>query len=155
MRKLFIVCSAILFFTSVAIAGTNVSFNWDANNASDGVVTYNLYRSPTSGTYSDTPVVSIGSVQAPAVCPGGTCAATEDNVPDGKWYWVCTAEDAAGFESGYSNEVTATLDSVAPNPPGNLTIWQKVVAWIEDNSGKLYGWVMKFFRDNPDFEISG
>ena len=156
MRKILIVVFVVMLvglFSSLVLAGTNVSFNWGANHVNDGVVAYNIYRSATSGAYVDPPVVSIGTGLAPAVCPGGICAATEDNVPDGTWFWVVTAKDINGFESDYSNEVTDTLDSVAPSPPQNLTIWQKIIAWIEDGSSKMYGWLKNFIKDNPDFEV--
>jgi len=145
MNKLFIILLTLIF-VPIAMAGTNVSFNWDANHVNDGVVTYNIYRSATSGSYADPPVVSIGTGLAPAVCPGGTCATTENNVPDGTWFWVVTAKDINGFESDYSDEVTDILDSVAPSPPQNLTIWQKIIAWFESGSNKMYGWIMKFLE---------
>ena len=46
-----------------------------------------------------------------------------------------SAEYPQGRPSEYSNEVTAILDTVAPAPPQNLTIWQKIIAWLKSLFG--------------------
>lgn len=120
MKKLFIILAIVLMATT-AWAGTNVSFQWDANTEAD-LAGYNIYRSDTSGVYGIAKLV--GTVAASAV------QFTENAVPDGTWFWVATAFDTYGNESEYSNELTDTFDTTPPAPPQNLTIWQKIVAWI-------------------------
>ena len=43
-------------------------------------------------------------------------------IPDGTYYFAATAYDTEGNESGYSNEVSATLDTTAPGSPQGLRI---------------------------------
>ena len=84
-----------------AHAATNVSFQWDANTEAD-LAGYKVYRSDVSSSnYTE-----VGDIAAPTV------TFTEENVPDGTWFWVATAYDTYGNESEYSNEVTAILDTV-------------------------------------------
>lgn len=111
---------AMALTASVASAATNVSFQWDANTEPD-LAGYKIYRSATSGTY----------LPADKVWEGTEIQATENDVPDGTWFWVCTAYDTFGNESVYSNELTETLDTTAPGPPQNLSIWQKIIAWLK------------------------
>ena len=58
-------------------------------------------------------------------------------VADGTYFWVLTAYDISGNESGPSNEVTASLDSTAPEPPKNflLNLIQKIIAWLKTFRG--------------------
>jgi len=121
MKRLILVL-AILFIASTALASTNVSLEWDANTESD-LAGYKIYRSAVSGVYSSG--AEVGNVVAPTV------QFTDNDVPDGTWFWVCTAYDNNGLESGYSNEVTDTLDTEPPSPPQNLSIWQKIIAWLQ------------------------
>ena len=120
MKKTLITILCILAMAFTAQAATNVSFQWDANTEAD-LAGYKIYRSATSGTY----------LPADKVWEGVDVMATENDVPDGTWFWVATAYDTSGNESGYSNEVTATLDSIAPMPPQNFSIWQKIIAWLK------------------------
>jgi len=123
MKKLIaILAMAIMLMASTAWAATNVGFQWDANAEPD-LAGYNIYRSDISGAYGIAKLV--GTVAAPAV------QFTENNVPDGTWFWVATAFDTYGNESGYSNEVTDTFNTEPPAPPTNLTIWQKIIAWLK------------------------
>ena len=110
---------AILLMAVPASAATNVSFQWDANTEPD-LAGYRIYRSATSGSG----YVLKGTVLHPST------QFTETDVPDGTWYWVATAFDTDDLESGYSNEVSDTLESLPPAPPQNLTIWQKIIAWL-------------------------
>ena len=125
MKKLLVLI--VVLFATTAWAGTNVSFQWDANTEAD-LAGYKIYRSAISGVYSSGALV--GTIPAPSV------EFTENNVPDGTWFWVATAYDTYGNESGYSNEVTSTLNTEPPAPPQNLSIWQKIIAWIKT----LFNW---------------
>ena len=136
MKKLLIVLFVILF-TGIAYAATDVSFRWTANTEPD-LAGYKLYR----GTASGGPYSHIMDI------PKSNIECTDAGVADGTYFWVLTAFDEAGFESGYSNEVTTSLDSSAPAPPKNLNIWQKIIAWLESGSEKMYGWLKGFAINN-------
>jgi len=90
----------------------DVSFQWDPNSESD-LAGYRLYQSNTSGSYT------YGSGNEVAEILAGTETCTID-VADRVWYWVLTAYDTNGNESGPSNEVSASVDQTAPAPPTNL-----------------------------------
>lgn len=126
MKRVSIVALAFLLVLTCAgmvFAGTNVTLKWNPNTEAD-LVGYKIYRSSVSGQYG----TSIGKV----VCNAADCCTYTDlNVADGKWYWTITAYDADGLESGKSNEVSATLESAAPQPPTGLTIWQKIIAFLK------------------------
>jgi hypothetical protein len=117
MKRL-ILAVAIIFMAVSAQAASNITFGWDAVPVDCNTV--KLYQSATSGVYT----YNVASVRASAVRPIAT--ATISNVPDGTWFWVATCSDTSNNESGPSNQVTATLDSTAPNAPAgfkiNLTI---------------------------------
>ena len=118
MKKL-ILTLAILLIPTLCFAATNVTLKWDANTETD-LAGYRIYRSLTSGAgYSQ-----VGEVAAPIT------EFVDQNIQDGTYFWVATAFDTSGNESGYSNEVTDILDSIAPAPPQNLNIWQKIIAWL-------------------------
>ncbi len=75
-----------------------------------------------SGQYDNTPV--------PTVAPIANPTFTTPTLPNGTWYFVVTAYNTAGLESGYSNEVSKTI-ATAPEPPRNLRIWiAQAIAWI-------------------------
>ena len=69
--------------------------------------------------------------------PAGTETVSLLDVPDGTYFWVLTAYDISGNESGYSNEVTTSLDSTSPAPPQNflLKLIQKIIAWLKTFRG--------------------
>lgn len=46
----------------------------------------------------------------------------DDTVSTGTWYWRIRARDAAGNVSGWSNEVSQTIDEDAPAAPSGLTV---------------------------------
>lgn len=87
---------------------TDVTFDWDA---SSGAVGYKLYQGTVSG----------GPYTMAKDC-GATKPCVLTAIPDGTYFWVATAYDQAGNESGYSNQVTKALDATAPNAPGNFKI---------------------------------
>lgn len=127
MKKLFIAIMSIFFLTAFAHAGSDVTFQWSANSEAD-LAGYKLYRSATQGDYLtstpiDIPLSSLADINNPAY--------TEENVPDGTWFWIATAYDTSGNESGYSNEVTDTLDATAPASPQELNIFKKIIAYIQ------------------------
>lgn len=117
----------LIFSVGMACAASNVTFEWDPNSETD-LAGYRLYQSQTSGQYT------FGDGNQVATIAAGTETVTITNVTDGTYYWVLTAYDDNGNESGPSNEVTDTLDSTAPEPPGNMLIAaiDKMIAALQD-----------------------
>jgi len=127
MKKLHIAfCFLLVFYPCLAFAAT-VDFGWDANTEQD-LAGYRLYQATTSGSY--TKGTFIAEIPKPAV------AYSLAAVPDGTYFWVLTAFDQTGNESGWSNEVTATIDETAPAPPsGFWALIKKIIAWLKGGFG--------------------
>jgi hypothetical protein len=84
--------------TGVAVALHTAALNWVASTSS--VAGYNVYRGGQSGgpyTVIDTSLVTIMNYTDSTVTSGQT------------YYYVVTAVDASGNESGYSNEAAAII----------------------------------------------
>jgi polygalacturonase len=82
---------------------------WDANTETD-LAGYHVYWGNAPGVY--------GAFKATvAVMP--VPEYTTPVLPNGHYYFAVTAFNASGMESGFSNEVSATIAS-APAPPTNL-----------------------------------
>jgi fibronectin type 3 domain-containing protein len=76
----------------------SVSLSW--TDSDSGVVGYNIYR----GSVSGGPYAQINSGLQP------TAAYSDSSVVSGQtYYYVTTAVDASGVESGYSNEAEAVI----------------------------------------------
>lgn len=101
-------------FMSIAVmayaAITNLA--WDANTEAD-LAGYKLYQSTAGATGPFTFVKTI---------PKGTLATVTADLPDGTYWWVLTAYDNVGNESGYSNVVTRVIDTSAPAAPRNFRL---------------------------------
>jgi len=117
MKKLFIIMVTVIFLSlaSIAVADNSVTFRWDANSEAD-LAGYRLYQTSTSGAYTYGDGNQVDTIAA------GTETTTLEGVPDGTLFWVLTAYDTQGNESGPSNEVSATLDSTPPGAPTILEI---------------------------------
>jgi len=133
MKKLILAFVFCLVATTVMAAA--VTFRWDANTETD-LAGYRLYQTDVSGQYVYGPgdgtnrvaTISVDLSATPAVHP------TEyrlENVADGRHYWVLTAYDLSGNESGRSNEVSTVIDSAPPAPPGGLSIWEIIIAFVK------------------------
>lgn len=117
MKKLFfaISLSILLCFSTLAFAGTSwVKLGWDANSEPD-LVGYRLYRSTVDGVYA----YGETSANLVAEIPKDTTPLeyVDRNIPDGTYYWVVTAYDSEGHESGPSNQVSITFDTITNLPP--------------------------------------
>ena len=140
MKKLFVLMIAVIFLLTAGIAGAaNVSFRWDANTEPD-LAKYKLYQSETEGgPYTKAQVVGEGNLVAiitvvglnPTLPDPANPEYTLENVADGTHYWVLTAADLSNNESGFSNEVSTTIDSTPPAPPSGLSIWEIIIAFIK------------------------
>ncbi len=91
-----------------------VSLTWGASTDNVGVTNYNVYRSTTSGF---TPSASNRIAQ-----PTGTTY-TDSGLAAGTYYYLVTAQDAAGNVGPASNQATGTAsaDTQPPTAPTNLT----------------------------------
>jgi hypothetical protein len=109
MKKL-IAILAILFCASAAQALTvKLVFEWDANDEPD-LAGYRLYTSTTSGQYTRGQyLLSTDQVT--------TCEDIIDIEPGEVVYYVLTAFDLDGDESGFSNEVNFFLPNQGPGLP--------------------------------------
>jgi hypothetical protein len=87
----------------ISLSGTgqhNVALSWSASSGATG---YDVYRSTTSGSFGSTPINS-----SLAAC----CTYTDATVQAGTtYYYVTTAVNSAGVQSGYSNQTSATISS--------------------------------------------
>lgn len=110
--SLFIVLLVSLFLIASPVLAKDVIFEWDANMESD-LAGYRLYQSNTSGLYT----FGAGNEVKEILVGTETCTL---NITDGTWFWVLTAYDSNGNESGPSNEVSTNIDQTAPAPPTNL-----------------------------------
>jgi len=99
---------AFMLVSSLVFASSIVTFEWDANTETD-LAGYRIYQSTVSGIYTYGPT----SPNLIVTIPAGTEEATVE-IGDGTYFWVATAFDTEGLESGSSNEITATLNG----PPG-------------------------------------
>ncbi len=95
---------SIIFSCSSVFA---LTLSWNANSESD-LAWYRVYRSNTP----DGQTIKDGSHIYEILA--GTESVNMDDTPEGKWYWIATAGDFSGNESGKSNEVSYTVDRTAP-----------------------------------------
>ena len=131
MKKLLslMVIVTILLTVNIAVADNSITFKWDKNTETD-LAGYRLYRSATPdgqvvGVDIPITVSTNNQIYDHALIPDlepDKEALTIDNVKDGTWYWILTAYDIHDNESGKSNEVSASLDSVSPGAPTILEI---------------------------------
>ena len=132
MKKIVFILVLLIAFLAfnleVRAATYQITFEWNHSTSADRAG-YRLYMSAASGQYSygaANALASYGLVetgQASVVLNEGE-----------RRYFVMTCFDAAGNESGPSNEVGWTAPDVTPpDPPGNflLKLWAKLMAWIK------------------------
>lgn len=140
MKKLFIII-CILAMAGVAWADSNVTFQWTPNTEND-LAGYRVHR----GTQTGGPYTQVGSDVACGPNDSTCCEFVDMNIPDGTYFWVATAFDTSGNESGYSNEVTDMLDSTAPAPPQEFNIFKKIIAYIERH---YMGYTVSIVKTEP------
>lgn len=129
--------SILLIAAFEANAGmTDVTLSWDppiavdGNPNPEGVKGYRIYQSNAAGIFD----IKTGKV-AEVLYPENS--AMIKGLPDGKYYFVATAFDQAGNESGFSNEVSAgPYDTTPPGAPGNLKSSSINISVIVTTDGK-------------------
>ena len=110
MKKILCFTTIIFLLVCSSVFGADVKLTWDPNSETD-LAGYRVYRADKAGG----PYKQAGAdVMAPDV------VFTDTNLSDGTFFWVVTAFDADGNESGYSNEVTKRIDTTPPEPPQDL-----------------------------------
>lgn len=97
-RNLLFLPLLIVAIGPMALAG-DLTLAWDPVDSSD-VTGYRLYYGPAPGTYES--VIDVGNI---------TVFTVTDLTP-GKYYFAVTAYDAYGNESGFSNEVSDTIELI-------------------------------------------
>lgn len=98
----------------------SVTLAWDANTETD-LKGYKIYWGLSSGTYGVPHVVlltALADVSSPSYQLTG--------LGNGTWYFAVTAFNFAELESGYSNEVSATISGIPPQPPTGLYIVEPI-----------------------------
>ena len=106
-----------------------VTLTWDApttnsdNTALTDLSGYRVYMSTASGQYNSGNIVK-NNIPASSSTGGVTETTTVDNLPNGTYYFVVTAYDIYGNESGNSNEIQKTTtggDTQVPTVPTGLS----------------------------------
>lgn len=120
MKRTLLTLSLAILLGLVIIGVTNsqageVVFEWEPNSEED-LAGYRLYQSTTSGEYT------YGVENAVGIITAGKETFTIVLNVDGEFWWVLTAYDTAGNESGPSNEVTTKVNYKPPSPPAGCVL---------------------------------
>jgi len=109
-----VICLA-LFVVVVAVRSepVDITFEWDSYTGI-GLAGYNLYQSQVESTYAFGPGCEIAKIHADST--GYVLPGVES---DSTYYWVLTAYDKWGNESGPSNE--CSNDKTAPAVPSGFS----------------------------------
>jgi len=94
-----------------------IKVEWDTNFESD-LVGYRVYQTTIPGQY----VRVVDDINTPYLVEEvgtGTLTITVRGLADGIYYWVVTAFDNEGLESGYNNELRFQLGSNGGNGGGD------------------------------------
>ena len=109
----------LLFFLAAPASAAEINLIWDANAESD-LAGYRVYLGAKAGG----PYTRIAEVPS-EVEPKFTYSVPGEN--EKTYFFVVTAYDVSGNESGYSNEVSVFVDESAPLVPKGLKIFVIVV----------------------------
>ena len=96
-----------IFCSCLQVFAGDVSLAWNPS-ASEDVVGYKIYTGNSSGNYNDTITI------------GNQTSYTVTDLSDGTYFFAVTAFDAAGNESGFSNEVSTTIGATSSLEPNTL-----------------------------------
>lgn len=128
MKKLFFTFACILIALPALAVTHEVTFEWDQNTEPD-MAHYTLYQSNFSGG----PYIAVEDIPHPET----TTTRTVTGDYNQSFFWVLTATDTSGNESGYSNQVTYKLpappDVTPPAPPSGFKVFlSKIIQAIID-----------------------
>jgi hypothetical protein len=116
-------CIAVLIYFVNSTYAFDVTLAWDANNETD-LAGYKVYYGASAGG----PYNGSGSLEgaSPIVVPLSSLANPSSpefsvhGLADGTYFFVASAYNTAGLESGYSNQVSAQAPATPPTtPPAN------------------------------------
>lgn len=113
MRKVVPFIVLLILIPSLCF-GASVSFAWKKNPEPD-VVKYRIYCSLISGLYAEG-YDENAAVVIDQYSENKTTATIEGLTPGLRYYFVITAVNSAGLESGFSNELAITIGVDNPNP---------------------------------------
>ena len=113
-------CIAVLIYFVNSTYAFDVTLAWDANSETD-LAGYKVYYGTTAGD----PYSGSGSSEgaSPIIVPLSSLANPSSpefsvhGLADGTYFFVATAYNTAGLESGYSNEVSAQSSTTPPTTP--------------------------------------
>jgi hypothetical protein len=94
---LFVLCVLLPFAAAANLAAADITLVWDPNSEPD-LAGYKVYFGTASRTYGAP--ITLGKV---------TTYTVTGLTPGRTYYFAVTAYNTAGLESGYSNEVSATI----------------------------------------------
>ena len=102
--------------------GMDITLGWDGNTETN-LAGYKVYYGQSQGGPYNGSGSSDGAspiiVQLAGLSNPNSPEITVRNLPDGVYYFVVTAFNTEGLESGYSNEVYAESPTAGPPPPEN------------------------------------
>jgi hypothetical protein len=145
MKKILIVTLLLLFASTAYAVTERINFGWDANTETD-LAGYRLYTSGTSGQYTyvgrnasltptNPPASYLKSVARPAVATSVDMVGVEGQ----RVFFVLTAFDTAGNESGPSNEVSYVFSDQAPAAPRGFwaRLLQIILGWLKQDGLRI------------------
>jgi len=108
-----------------------INFTWSPNTETN-LAGYRLYQGTTAGgPYGMVAQILVTSNDHPTTH-------TLRGLSDGTYFWVLTAFNTPGLESGFSNEVSQTvLLPLPPDPPSDFTIVAALAVQIKNGSVHL------------------
>lgn len=117
-RFAFLVVFLLSLLAPLGVSATDLEFTWNSNVESD-MAGYRVYEAATPGNYT----FGLGQeVLGVAHIGGGAESGRLTDVGDGTYYFVVTAFDNSGNESGPSNEVMILVDTLSPVMPEGLKV---------------------------------
>jgi Putative peptidoglycan binding domain len=100
---------------TATVAGSSITLNWQAATASDGVSTYDVYRTFLTSVCSANPADLIARVNSGLVY-------TDTSLPAGTYYYCVAAQDVNGLVGPLSSQVTGTISSTSSASPLTLQL---------------------------------
>jgi len=104
-------CTLLLLGLLCAAGGQSgiATLTWDPNTETD-LAGYKVYYGTASGTYTQT--VDVGKVSTFTIA----------GLASAKWFFAVTAYNGGGLESGFSNEVSKTINNCDLNGDGSTDV---------------------------------
>jgi len=123
-----LVMAALLMAGSAMAADKVLKFAWEHDDPAD-VAEWKIYAKTSSwGQYGE-PIAVVANSGPPYIFTAETTLQVTSGT-SATYRFVATATDAAGNESGHSNEISETIsipDETPPNTPISLTVTIEVV----------------------------